>query len=221
MNKPRSVDVQDSGGPARTPGQRLGPVLPVLVLLLMPIPAAAQAPSPTDALAAVVEHLRDDSRIANNWYLGVDAVVASEHHPATAIDAASHREVLARIADARGLPYYSGEDFGRVICVASASPEGPPENCRFSHGTGSMLMLTIVTSDEIPGVTQVEVRSQVVGGASREEGELVTFRAGAIIALDVAYDAAGSPQVSEGRVPTLHWHGRGGVDEIQGGTLRR
>jgi hypothetical protein len=188
----------------------------LLFLLLLPGIVMAQAPAPEEALDAVVGHLRDSARPSGTGRLGFDSARAARFFPNAVLDAAAHREILARIAEARELPFYPGEDFGRVACDASSDPEWPGVNCRFVHGTGTMLTLTVISTDEERGVTRVDVFSVILGSLARRSGDEV--RAGRNTrhtALDVEYDRDGSAQVILGS-PIEFAQGFVSVDEIRG-----
>lgn len=217
INKRHSTRLQAVCGGAATLGRRVTLVLVVPSLLLIPTIAIAQAPAPEEALEAVVEHLRDDPGVIGDWRLGFDSVRAEQHLPDVSIDAATHRGLLARIAERREVPFYGGEDFGRVICDASADPERPADNCAFSHGTRSILILTVVFSDEGRGITRVQaVSGSIRDSAHRRDGALWTSFASRTAVFDMVYDAAGALQFSDSGVAQILRHGSARVDEIRG-----
>jgi hypothetical protein len=217
MNTQRSTKVQQANGGARTPGRGIALVLAALPLLVVPSIASAQAPSPEEALGVVVEYLRGQTWAVGDWHLGYDADWASRQHPDAVVDAATHRGLLARIAEDRQLPFYPGEDFGRVVCDSSPDSALPAVNCRFPHGTRTMLMLTVVSSDAERGVTQVAVYSAIVDGTPHlHAGGVRAGRNTRGITLDVEYDPDGSPSVGGGERGVRFGMGHTPVDEIRG-----
>jgi hypothetical protein len=213
---PRSAHL---GGAVRA---AVAPVLIALSLILMPSITMAQAPSPEEALDAVAEYVRDQTWVVGDWQLGVDAVRAARVHPEAVVDPITHRGILSRVAEARELPFYAGEDFGRVVCDASPDPERPAVDCRFSHGTSSLLMLTVVSSDRERGVTRVHAFSGPLSEPARwYDNELrVGFNTHSIV-LEVEYDSSGVARVNpEGAVAILR-QGFKTVDEVRGAPPRQ
>jgi len=209
-------DIANSSSGRRTPVRGIASVLVALSLLLIPNHASAQSPSPEEALDVAVEHLRDRSEVFDDWHLGVDPAWAGWVRSDVVIDAAGHRELLTRIAEAGELPFYPGEDFGRVVCAASPDPELPPENCRFSHGTRSMLKLIVVSTEE-RGVTQVLAFSRrLLPVATLHRGELRVGSPSRVLILNVEYDRDGLARVNTEETVTARSSGAVAIDEIRG-----
>jgi hypothetical protein len=216
MNTHYLTHVPQAHGGARTPGWGIALVCAILSLLLVPNMASAQAPSPEEALDVVADYVRYKTWVVGEWHLGVDAVRTSQQHPNAVASPSAHRQILSRVAEAKELPFYAGEDFGRVICDASPDPEQAAANCRFAHGTRSMLMLTVVSSDEETGITRVEAFSAVAGDVPHwHDGEVWTGWNTHTITLEVEYATDRSPQLGQGRSFGIFRSGNTPVDEIR------
>jgi len=217
MTRRHPTSMNPAHGGTGAPGWRSATVLVALSLLLAPSIATAQAPSPEEALNVVVEHLRDRSEVFDDWHLGVDPEWAGRIYAGAVIDAARHHELLRGIAEAGGLPFYPGEDFGRVVCAAPSNPERAPENCRFSHGTRSILRIIVLSTDEEGGVTKVHA----ISGSLRPvavwlSGEWLVGAPSRVIMLDVEYGPGGRAQVMVDRTVTALRSGAVSIDEIRG-----
>ncbi len=200
----------------RAPGWGRVSVLVALSLLLAPSLAPAQAPSPEEALLVVLEYLPDRSEVFEGWHLGVDPEWAQGIHDRAAIDADAHRELPARIAEAEELPFYPGEDFGRIICDASPDPEEAPENCRFSHGSRSLLRLIVMSSDEEQGVTTVHAFSHLIHSvAIRYQGEWRVGAPSRQFILEVEHGADGRAEVMVDRGVIMLRNGAAPIDEVR------
>jgi len=223
MNKQHTTNGRTAHADRRSIGRGTASGLIVLSLLLIPSIGTSQAPSPEEALSVAADYLRDQTWVVGDWYLGVDAVRMAGIAPQVVGEVATHREILSRIADSRGLSFYPGEDFGRVICDASADAQAPPTDCRFSHGTRAMLNLAVVSSDVERGIVRVRVFSAVVGRvATRSEGQLRTAFNSMTADLEIEYDRTGAPRMAEGqRVMVATGTGFTGIDQIVGATLRK
>jgi len=217
MNRQYTSDPQQRHAVADEFGGGVSWVFALLFLFLLPNIVIAQAPAPEEALEAVVECLRDDPAVIGDWRLGFDSVRAERHLPDVRVDAASHREVLTRIAERRGIPFYGGEDFGRVICDASSDPERPAVNCEFSHGTRAMLMLTVAFSDEDHGITRVHAVSGAISASAHlRDGDLWTGFGSRTAVFDMVYDSEGNLQFSDSGIAQIFRQGSAPVDEIRG-----
>ncbi len=187
------------------------------MLLLVPGLGNAQAPSPEQALRVVAEYVEEQlATTSADWRLGFDTLRGGRLGPESPIDPAEHREILGRIAAERDLPFYPGEDFGRVLCDASPDPEHPGVNCRLSHGTRSMLTFVVVSSDDERGVTELRAMLGTVGEtALRHDGGIRSGFANRTFNLEVVYDEAGSPRIRDDDSLLIFRNGYAEVDEIR------
>jgi hypothetical protein len=221
MNRHESMNAEREYARAKPLELGIAPVLTAMLVMLTPGIVMAQAPSPEETLRVVAEHLRDSDLVLRGWHLGFDSVRSARHLPNAPIDAAERREILARVAADRELPVHPGADFGRVVCDRSPDPDWAGVNCRYSHGTRSILAISVVSSDEERGVTRVDVFSAIISSTARRSGDDVHVGMNhRHTTLGVEYARDGSPQVIPGGIE-FGQRGVVSVDEILGAALRK
>jgi hypothetical protein len=198
-------------------GWRIVGVLALLSFLLMPNGAIAQTPSAEEALDVVVRYLESELGHGFNGYLGFDAVRVARLNPDSSVDPEVHRTILARIAEGRSFPFYPGDDFGRVVCDATSNPDQPGSNCRFTHGTRQMVIVTVVSSNEDRGTAQVRAfAGSVADFATWYGSELRAGFSSRQIDLDVEYGSDGSVQIIADSALTLFRNGWTEVHQVRG-----